>query len=64
VTFEESPAALRAPPEFVMRVLQKFVGIEGAQQATVLSAQAFTSLTFISSLRMPGRPRPRSPGSA
>jgi membrane protein len=44
VTFEESPAALRAPLEFPARVLQKFVGIDGAQQATVLSAQAFTSL--------------------
>jgi membrane protein len=44
VTFEESPPALRAPLEFAMEALRRFIGIEGAQQATVLAAQAFTSL--------------------
>jgi membrane protein len=44
VTFEERPAPLRAPLEFALTALRKFVAIEGPQQATVLGAQAFTSL--------------------
>lgn len=44
VTFEESPPGLRGLLEFAFAALRKFVSIEGAQQATVLAAQAFTSL--------------------
>jgi membrane protein len=44
VTFEEAPAPLRMPLEILFAALRKFVSIEGAQQATVLAAQAFTSL--------------------
>jgi membrane protein len=44
ITFEESPRALREPLEFLLRALRKFLALEGAQQATVLAAQAFTSL--------------------
>jgi membrane protein len=44
VTFEEAPAPLRATLELCFHSLRRFVAIEGAQQATVLAAQAFTSL--------------------
>jgi membrane protein len=44
IDFEEAPAPLRGPLEFALDALRKFFGIEGAQQATVLAAQAFTSL--------------------
>jgi membrane protein len=44
VTFEEAPAALRPPLELSLVALRKFVAIEGTLQATVLAAQAFTSL--------------------
>jgi membrane protein len=44
LTFEESPQPLRALLEFGFIALRKFLTIEGAQQATVLAAQAFTSL--------------------
>jgi membrane protein len=44
VSFEESPPPLRAALEFALEALRKFIRIEGAQQATVLAAQAFTSL--------------------
>jgi membrane protein len=38
------PAIPRGVADFGLRVLRRFVDIEGAQQATVLAAQAFTSL--------------------
>jgi membrane protein len=38
------PAVPRGIADFGLRVLRRFVEIEGAQQATVLAAQAFTSL--------------------
>jgi membrane protein len=38
------PAAWRGPAELGLRCLRRFVHIEGAQAATVLGAQAFTSL--------------------
>jgi membrane protein len=44
IDFEESPPALRGPLQFTMDTLRRFFAIEGAQQATVLAAQAFTSL--------------------
>jgi membrane protein len=44
VTFEESPRPLRVALEFALDALGRFMRIEGAQQATVLAAQAFTSL--------------------
>jgi membrane protein len=44
VNFEEAPQPLRAPLEFALVVLRRFLHIEGAQQAAVLAAQAFTSL--------------------
>jgi membrane protein len=44
ITFEEAPAPLRTPLELCFRALRRFISIEGAQQATVLAAQAFTSL--------------------
>jgi membrane protein len=44
IDFEESPPALRAPLEFALQTLRRFLLIEGPQQATVLAAQAFTSL--------------------
>jgi membrane protein len=44
VGFEEAPPPLRAVLEFALASLRKFLGIEGAQQAAVLAAQAFTSL--------------------
>lgn len=44
IDFDEAPPALRAPLEFAMETLRRFFAIEGAQQATVLAAQAFTSL--------------------
>jgi membrane protein len=44
VNFEEAPAPLRAPLEFAFVALRRFISIEGAQQAIVLAAQAFTSL--------------------
>jgi membrane protein len=44
ITFEESPPGLRGPLELLLRALRKFIALEGAQQATVLAAQAFTSL--------------------
>jgi membrane protein len=44
VNFDEAPPPLRAPLGFAMETLRRFFAIEGAQQATVLAAQAFTSL--------------------
>jgi membrane protein len=44
IDFEESPPALRGLLEFALDTLRRFFAIEGAQQATVLAAQAFTSL--------------------
>jgi membrane protein len=44
ITFEEAPAPLRKPLELSFHALRRFIAIEGAQQATVLAAQAFTSL--------------------
>lgn len=44
VNFDEAPRPLRAPMEFAFVALRRFIAIEGAQQATVLAAQAFTSL--------------------
>jgi membrane protein len=44
VTFEEAPGPLRAPLELCFHALRRFLANEGAQQATVLAAQAFTSL--------------------
>jgi membrane protein len=44
ISFEEAPAPLRAPLRLCFHALRRFISIEGAQQATVLAAQAFTSL--------------------
>jgi membrane protein len=44
VSFEEAPAPMRGPLEVVFLALRKFIAIEGSTQATVLGAQAFTSL--------------------
>ena len=44
VNFDEAPRPLRATFEFAFVALRKFIAIEGAQQATLLGAQAFTSL--------------------
>jgi membrane protein len=44
VNFDEAPPPLRATFEFAFGALRKFIAIEGAQQATLLGAQAFTSL--------------------
>ena len=44
VTFEEAPRPLRKPLELCFHAVRRFLAIEGAQQATVLAAQAFTSL--------------------
>jgi membrane protein len=38
------PAIPRGVADFGLRVLRRFIGIEGPQQATVIAAQAFTSL--------------------
>jgi membrane protein len=38
------PAVPRGVADFALRVLRRFVEIEGAQHATVIAAQAFTSL--------------------
>jgi membrane protein len=44
VTFDEAPPPLRGPLELCFHALRRFLAIEGAQQAAVLAAQAFTSL--------------------
>ena len=44
VNFDEAPRPLRATFEFAFVALRRFIAIEGAQQATLLGAQAFTSL--------------------
>ena len=44
VNFDEAPRPLRAIFEFAFVALRRFIAIEGAQQATLLGAQAFTSL--------------------
>jgi membrane protein len=44
INFEEAPRPLRVALEFGMDALRTFIRIEGAQQATVIAAQAFTSL--------------------
>jgi len=44
ISFEEAPAPLRKPLELCLHALRRFLAIEGAQQATVIAAQAFTSL--------------------
>ena len=44
VNFDEAPRPLRGALEFAFVALRRFITIEGAQQATVLAAQAFTSL--------------------
>ena len=44
VNFDEAPRPLRAAFEFAFVALRRFIAIEGAQQAIVLAAQAFTSL--------------------
>jgi membrane protein len=44
ISFEEAPRPLRAPLELGFHALRRFISIEGFQQATVLGAQAFTSL--------------------
>ena len=44
IDFDEAPPALRAPLEFAFVAMRRFISIEGAQQAIVLAAQAFTSL--------------------
>jgi len=44
INFDEAPPALRAPLEFGFVAMRRFISIEGAQQAIVLAAQAFTSL--------------------
>jgi membrane protein len=44
ISFEEAPAPLRTPLALSFHALRRFIAIEGAQQATVLAAQAFTSL--------------------
>jgi membrane protein len=44
INFDEAPRPLRTPLALGFHALRRFVAIEGAQQATVLAAQAFTSL--------------------
>jgi membrane protein len=44
ISFEEAPRPLRAPLEVGFQAVRRFISIEGAQQAAVLGAQAFTSL--------------------
>jgi membrane protein len=57
ITFEEAPGPLRMPLELAMQVLRRFIDVEATQQATILAAQAFTSLipfTVVAAAFAPG----------